>query len=179
MKTPLFRISTAWHSIKEYAACRLTSRRLESHASIWTRAHHVNVPHIAGTSCAPSRLKRLDGRDLLAPCALLPPYRWTSRGGMRGVGATCAAPTTSIWTSQAHISPGILPDRLAVTTATLASQQVLARGFATRSTGLAGRVRHYSSKFEIRATRRVFRRPGRPRYSARGAKVGFIRGGEF
>jgi hypothetical protein len=37
---------------------------------------------------------RLDGRDLLAPCASLPPHRWTSRGRMRGVGATCTATTT-------------------------------------------------------------------------------------
>ena len=36
----------------------------------------------------------LDGRDLLAPCASLPPCRGTPRGRMRGVGATCTAPTT-------------------------------------------------------------------------------------
>ncbi len=35
-----------------------------------------------------------DGRDLLALCASLPPCRGTSRGRMRGVGATCTAPTT-------------------------------------------------------------------------------------
>ena len=37
---------------------------------------------------------RLDGSDLLAPRASLPPHRFTSRGRMRGVGATCTAPTT-------------------------------------------------------------------------------------
>ncbi len=38
---------------------------------------------------------RLDGRDLLAPCASLPPFRGTSRGRMRGVGATCPTKTTT------------------------------------------------------------------------------------
>ena len=37
---------------------------------------------------------RSDGRDLLAPCASLPPCPGASRGRMRGVGATCTAPTT-------------------------------------------------------------------------------------
>jgi hypothetical protein len=35
-----------------------------------------------------------DGCDLLAPCDSLPPCRGTSRGRIRGVGATCTAPTT-------------------------------------------------------------------------------------
>ena len=50
--------------------------------------------------------------------------------------------------------------RLAVRTATLASQRSVARGFASRSTGLAGRVQAYASTLEIRATMRMFRRPG-------------------
>ena len=37
---------------------------------------------------------RLDGRELLAPCASRSPHRFTSRGRMRGVGATCTGPTT-------------------------------------------------------------------------------------
>jgi hypothetical protein len=36
-----------------------------------------------------------DGCDLLAPCDSFPPCRGTSRGRMRGVGATCTAPTTT------------------------------------------------------------------------------------
>jgi hypothetical protein len=42
----------------------------------------------------------------------------------------------------------------------LASQRPIARGFASRSTGLAGRVRQYAANLEIRAARRVFCGPG-------------------
>ena len=71
---------------------------LESRASIWTRIYHPNMPDLAGTFLrtkqAHTNMRPLDGRDLLAPCASLPPYRSTSRGRMRGIGATCTAPTT-------------------------------------------------------------------------------------
>jgi hypothetical protein len=68
----------AWLTLKEHAACTLTSRRQESRAraNLWTR-YHLNVLDLAGTSCAHRRLKRLVGRDSLVPCALLPPYRLT------------------------------------------------------------------------------------------------------
>jgi hypothetical protein len=86
---------------------------------------------------------------------------------MRGVGATCTAPTT-------HGRPKRMPApefcqigagrtqrrRLSVRTASLASQQPVARVFASRSTGLAGCVQSYASTLEIRATRRVIRGPG-------------------
>ena len=42
----------------------------------------------------------------------------------------------------------------------ITSQRPIARGFASRSTGLAGRERHYASTLEIRAITRVFRHPG-------------------
>jgi hypothetical protein len=48
----------------------------------------------AHTNMPPMPALRLDGRGLVAPWAALPPHRWTSRGRMRGVGATCTAPTT-------------------------------------------------------------------------------------
>ncbi len=48
----------------------------------------------ARTNTLPMPALRLDGRDVVARCASLPPYRWTSRGRMRGVGATCTAPAT-------------------------------------------------------------------------------------
>ncbi len=74
----------------------------QSHASIWTRisiricriwgklSAHTAGPYQYATNAS----FKLDGRDLLAPCASLPPHRWTPRGRMRGVGATCTAPTT-------------------------------------------------------------------------------------
>ena len=109
---------------------------------------------------------RSDGRDLLAPCASLPPCRGTSRGRMRGVGATCTAPTTHGRPKRmagpecCQIGAGRKQRRrLSVRTATLASQRPVARGFASRSTGLACCVRAYTSMLKIRATRRVFRRP--------------------
>ena len=107
---------------------------------------------------------RLDGRDLLAPCASLPPCLGTSRGRMRGVGATCTAPTTHGRSKRMRvpecckIGAGCKQRRrLSVRTASLASQRPIARGFAGRSTGWAGCVRAYASIFEICATGRVFR----------------------
>jgi hypothetical protein len=110
---------------------------------------------------------RLDGRDLLAPCASLPPCLGTSRGRMRGVGATCTAPTTHGRSKRMRvpecckIGAGCKQRRRrSVRTATLASQRPVARGFASRSTDWAGRVQAYASTLEIRATMRVFRGPG-------------------
>ena len=83
---------------------------------------------------------------------------------MRGVGATCIAPITHGRPKRmtapecCKIGAGCTqPRRLSVRTASLASQRPIARGFAGRSTGWAGRVRAYASVFEICATRRVFR----------------------
>jgi hypothetical protein len=93
---------------------------------------------------------------------------------------------TDAWTPQTHESSGIRQDRrgnrsrrLSVRAATLASQRPVARGFASRSTGLAGHVRHYTSTLKTRATTpcSAGRLACRPRYSARRAKVGFR--GEF
>ena len=107
---------------------------------------------------------RSDGRDLLAPCASLPPCRGASRDRMRGVGATCTAPTTQGRPKRTsapeccQIGAGRTQRRrLSVRTATLASQRPIVRGFAGRSTGWAGCVRAYASIFEICATGRVFR----------------------
>jgi len=109
---------------------------------------------------------RLDGRDLFAPCTSLPPHRWTSRGRMRGVGATCPAPTTHGRPKRmagpecCQIGAGRKQRRrLSVRTATLASQRPVARGFASRSTDWAGRVQAYASTLEIRATRQVLGGP--------------------
>ncbi len=95
----------------------------------------------------------------------LSPIHWTSRGRMRGKGATCTAPMTQgrpkCIEAREHCKIGAecaQRRRLSVTTATLASQRPVARGFASRSTGLAGRVRHYGLR--IRATTRVFCGPG-------------------
>ncbi len=66
------------------------------------------------------------------------------------------------WTPQTHESSGIRQDRrgnhsrrLSVRAATLASQRPVARGFASRSTGLAGHVGHYTSALKTRARRAV------------------------
>ena len=78
------------------------ARCLESRASTRTRVYHRICQtwrelsaHTAGPyQYATTARFRSDGCDLLAPCASLPPCRGTSRGRMRGVGATCTAPTT-------------------------------------------------------------------------------------
>ena len=89
--------------------------------------------------------------------------RFTSRGPsrMRGVGATCTAPTTHGRPKRTsapeccQIGAGRAQRiRLSVRTATLASQRPVARGFASRSTDWAGRVQAYALTLEIRAKRR-------------------------
>ena len=109
----------------------------------------------------------MDGRDWLAPCASLPLHRWAPRGRLRGVGATCTAPTTHgrprrmVAPECCRIGAGRTQRRrLSVRTASLASQRPIARGFAGRSTGFASCVQYYASLFEICPTRRVFRGPG-------------------
>ena len=53
---------------------------------------------------------RSDGRDLLAPCASLPPLSLDfSRSNARGR-SDLHSPNDA-WTSQTHDSPGMLPDR--------------------------------------------------------------------
>ena len=77
------------------------------------------------------------------------------------------------WTSQTHSSPGILQDRPEYSIAASLSERV---SRASRSTGLAGRVRYYASLLKIRATTRVFHGPGdRQVYSTKGAKVLILR----
>ena len=72
----------------------------KSRASTRTRVYDPNVPDVVSAHKASpyqyvtNASLRLDGRDLLAPFASLPPCRRTSRGRSRGVGATCTAPTT-------------------------------------------------------------------------------------
>ena len=73
-------------------ACEHPNARLPSAVCrMWRElsAHTAGPYQYATNACL-----RSDGRDLLAPCASLPPCRGTSRGRMRGVGATCTAPTT-------------------------------------------------------------------------------------
>ena len=70
-------------------------------------AHEASPCQYATTNAS----LRLDGHDLLAPLASLPPCRGTSRDRMRGVGATCTAPTTHGRPKRAHVSHGMLPDR--------------------------------------------------------------------
>ncbi len=103
----------------------------------------------------------------LAPCASLPPYRWSPRGRMRGVEATCTTPTThgppKRMTAPEYCKIGegrTQRRRLSVRTAYLASQRPVTRGFASRSTGLAGRMQLNASPLKIRTTTRVFRGPG-------------------
>ena len=96
----------------EHAACRRASRREQAGrgrpvlkatcehpdarlpsaiCQMWReRPAHTAGPYQYATNAS----LKLDGRDLLAPCASLPPCRGASRGRMRGVGATCTAPTT-------------------------------------------------------------------------------------
>jgi hypothetical protein len=73
-------------------ACEPPDARLPSAiCQMWReRPAHTAGPYQYATNSG----FRLDGHDLLAPCASLPPHRWTSRCRMRGVGATCTAPTT-------------------------------------------------------------------------------------
>ena len=73
-------------------ACEPPDARLPSAiCQLWRKlTAHTAGPYQYATNAS----FRSDGRDLLAPCASLPPHRWTPRGRMRGVGATCTAPTT-------------------------------------------------------------------------------------
>ena len=73
-------------------ACEPPDARLPSAiCQMWRKlTAHTAGPYQYATNAS----FRSDGRDLLAPCASLPPCRGTSRGRMRGVGATCTAPTT-------------------------------------------------------------------------------------
>jgi hypothetical protein len=93
------------------------------------------------------------------------------------------------WTSQTHGRPGIRQDRRGMSAASSPFRQNgdsrLARPvaccFANRWTGLAGRVRSYASKVEIRETRQVLGGPGdrqAPTFhqESEGGKAGF--GGE-
>ena len=63
------------------------------------RSWRENSAHTAGTCQYTTHASLIwEGCDLLAPlctpCGSLPPHRWTSRGRMPGLGATCTAPTT-------------------------------------------------------------------------------------
>jgi hypothetical protein len=140
------------------------------------------MPDVAKASCARSRpipirdqcqlevgWARLDRAMRLASTTSLDSSTTSldSRGRMRGVGATCTAPTTHGRPKRmtapecCKIGAGRTQRRrLSVSTASLASQRPTARGFAGRSTGLAGCVQYYASVSEICATRRVFRGPG-------------------
>jgi len=73
-------------------ACEPPDARLPSAiCQMWRKlTAHTAGPYQYATNAS----FRSDGCDLLAPCASLPPHRWTPRGRMRGVGATCTAPTT-------------------------------------------------------------------------------------
>jgi hypothetical protein len=89
-------------------ACEPPDARLPSAiCQMWRKlTAHTAGPYQYATNAG----LRLDGRDLLAPCASLPPCRGASRDRMRGVGSDLHSPNDA-WTSQAHDSPGMLPDR--------------------------------------------------------------------
>ena len=83
---------------------------------------------------------------LLASWASLPSYCWTSRGRMRGEGATCTAPTTYGRPERMRApeygkigAARTQRRRLSVRTAPLASQRPIARGICRESDGV-GRV---------------------------------------
>ena len=159
------------------------------------RLQSAIMPDSARASCAKSRpipiyatnaSLRLDGR------ASLPPCRGTSRGRMRGVGATCTAPTTHgrpkrmkaqeygkiraarnqrcrylsfplSFPSERRLSPR--------------SDRSLGLSPADRRAGLAtSEPMHRHSRSARRGVCSAGRMTGRPRYSARRAKVRF--GGE-
>jgi hypothetical protein len=119
----------------------------------------------------------------------LAPTCRTSRGQMRGVGATCTVTCPNYaWTSQRHGRPGIRQDWRGMSAASSPFRQkgdsrLAATGRSgfrqRRSTGWAGRVQyqHRHSRSARRCACSAGRMTGRPRYSARRAKVGF--GGEF
>jgi hypothetical protein len=75
---------------------------LESRASTRPRVYHPNAPELAKTFCAQSRpIPIRDQSQLEVGWArlarakrLAPTISWTSRGRMRGAGATCTAATT-------------------------------------------------------------------------------------
>ncbi len=148
---------------------------LELRASIWTLVYPPKIPNLARTFCAQNRpIPIRDRRQLHAGWARL-------AGSMRFVptisldfsrsnasGRSDLHSPKDAWTSQTHDLSGILQNQRGMNAApspfrqnaTLASQRPVARGFASRSTGLAGRVRHYTSTLKIRARTRAFRGPG-------------------
>ena len=79
-----------------YPVLRVTCEHLDARLPSEDAGFGENVLHTqqAHTNTLPMPALRLDGRDVVAPCSSLPPHRRSSRGRMRGVGATCTAPTT-------------------------------------------------------------------------------------
>jgi hypothetical protein len=139
----------------------------EPRANTVTRICHPNMPDLAIASC--TRGRPMQDRDR---CRLdvgwarlrasLPSYRWASRCRMRGARGDLHSPNDA-WTPQPHgqrsgkIGAGWTQRRRLSVRA--ASQPRSDRGFASRSTGSADRVRHYAACIvtKIRATKRVFR----------------------
>ena len=109
---------------------------------------------------------RFDGRDVLASRASIPSYRWTYRGRMRGVGATCTAPKThgrlkcisapeycKFWRDTKSASKPLRQSGVSRLAATDGA------GIRRQIDGIRGGVRHCASTLKIRATTRVFRGP--------------------
>jgi hypothetical protein len=170
------------------------ARCLESRESTRTRVYHPQYArcqrecpeHIAGPyQCATNASLKLDGRDWLAPCASLRPYRWTPRGRMRGVGATCTAPTTHGRTKRMaapECCKTARDERVAAFPSerrrSPRSDRSLGVSPAHRRDWLAAcNTMHQYSRSARRGACSAGRVIGTPRYSARRAKLGF--GGEF
>jgi hypothetical protein len=105
---------------------------------------------------------RFDGRDVLASRASIPSYRWTYRGRMRGVGATCTAPKThgrltcisapeycKFWRGTKSASTPLRQSGVSRLAATDGA------GIRRQIDGIRGGVRHCASTLKIRATTRV------------------------
>ncbi len=100
-------------------ACEPPDARLPSAiCQMWRKL----TAHTAGSyQYATNASFRSDGRDLLAPCASLPPCRGFSRSNARGR-SDLHSPNDA-WTSQAHDSPGTLQDRRGMNAASSPSRQ--------------------------------------------------------
>ncbi len=124
-----------------------------SRGSIWTRGSHPNIADLARLFCAHSRhipvfdqCQREVGWAQLGRAMSLASIISTSRGRMRGVGATCTAPTT-----YGHPKRMTATECCKIGVARTSEQRLrlsprsdrLGLGFRQQIDGSAGRVRHF------------------------------------
>ncbi len=152
---------------------------------IWReRSAHTAGPYRSATNAS----LRLDGRDLLASCSSPPLSLHFSRSESHARGRSDLHSPNDARTSQTHDSPGIRQDRRGMNAASSPFRQngdsrLAATGRSEFCQQIHDNGRPGASLYiDTRDPRddAVFRGPhvtGRPRYSARRAKVGF--GGEF